>query len=190
MSIKSIGKYVIKVNMFVVPKTKFVHFTNLEDSDEESSETYKRLNKLISTKEIDIDVNIDIAHISNKNGTFMGIEFQNGKVIYRRVELKEHKGKQFYIDSSHNIAFSCDDSILTLRSMERCYTCKGLFKKIYRCYDCFPHLGNEEEESSKKKYKYDFCKACYKRREHINHRVITIRLDEELLDKYTFLESE
>lgn len=180
-NIKVIGEYQIKVTMFIVPRVRKTHFTNLEDSDEESSETYKRMEKLIKTREIELTMNITIATI--QSNTYLGIEFQNGKVIYRKVE--KVSGKTIIYRDCGNVAFIPDESKLTLYKMERCCMCKGMFKKIYRCFDCHPQIDGKE---GKKKKKYDFCKACYKHREHTDHRAIAIILDESMFEKYPQLE--
>lgn len=177
----------INVHMFLIPKTKKVHFTNFEDSDEESSETYKKMTKLIETKEIDIPFTISIAKIKRKSDLYMGIEFQNGKVVYRKVKMLKYKDTTIYSDSP-NLAFIPADGALTLCSMERCFTCHGMFKKIYRCFDCFPHSDPETSEDIKKRNKYDFCKACYKRRDHTNHRIIALTLNDDIVDKYPILD--
>lgn len=177
--INVIGEYKIGVHMFIVPRVKKVHFTNLEDSDEESSETYKKMTKLIETKEIDILMNIYISKINGKS--YIGIEFQNGKIIYRKAEILTYKQITIYRDTA-NMAFIPQENKLTLCAMERCHRCRSMFKKVYRCFDCHP------SEDEKKKQKYDFCKACYKFRDHTNHRVISLILDVDILDKYPILE--
>lgn len=192
--IQVIEEYPIMVHMFLIPKIKKVHFTNLEDSDEESSETYKKMTKLIESKEIDIPLTIYISKINDV--LYMGIEFQNGKVIYRKVQLLEYKHEKIYRDMSSNVAFIPSDRVLTLCSTERCFTCHGMFKKIYRCFDCFPKSEESDMSSKKsknnkespKQHKYDFCKACYRRRDHTNHRIIAIVLDNDIIDKYPILE--
>lgn len=176
MDIKILNQYLIKVNMFIIPKVKRVHFTNLEDSDEESSETYKKMNNLIRTKEIDINLRIYISDI--KFQLYMGIEFQNGKVLYRKVTFIDNK---IYYDKSGNIAFVPNESKLTLCSTERCVTCKNFFKKVYRCFDC--------NIPDNKKRRYDFCKACYKHKDHTNHRAIAIKLDDSLFERYPILDN-
>jgi len=182
MSIDVVSEHLINVTMFIVPKMKKVHFTNLEDSDEESSETYKKMTKLIETKEIDMTMRVYIAKINGK--MYMGIEFQNGKILYRKVELLKYKDLIVYKDPA-NVAFIPSNNKMTLYSTERCFTCHGLFKKIYRCFDCFPKF---DESETKKKQKYDFCKACYKRRDHVNHRVIAITLDSDVFERYPELD--
>ena len=203
-NIQVIEEYPIMVHMFLIPKIKKVHFTNLEDSDEESSETYKKMTKLIESKEMDIPLTIYISKINDE--LYMGIEFQNGKVIYRKIQQLEYKHEKIYRDMSTNVAFIPSDRVLTLCSTVRCYTCHGMFKKIYRCFDCFPKSEDapsntgifkkskstnkmkESEKKPKKQNKYDFCKACYKRRDHTNHRIIAIVLDNDTIDKYPILE--
>jgi hypothetical protein len=182
--ISVIEEYQINVQMFLIPKVKKTHVVNLEDSDEESSETYKKMTKLIETKEMDIPFNIIIAKIGGK--LHMGTEFQNGKVIYRKIEVIKHKDVVIYKDSS-NLVFIPADGCLTMCTMGRCYTCGGLFKKIYRCFDCFPKNGDDDDV--KKQNKYDFCRACYRRRDHTNHRIIAITLNNDVVEKYPVLDS-
>lgn len=179
--ISIVEEHRINIHMFLIPKIKKMHFTNLEDSDEESSETYKKMTKLIETKELDIPFTIIIAKIRGK--IHMGIEFQNGKIIYRKVEIVKHDNTTIYKDPA-NLVFIPSDNCLTMLTMGRCYTCGGMFKKVYRCFDCFPKSDSDD----KKQNKYDFCRACYKRRDHTNHRIIAITLNNDIVEKYPVLD--
>lgn len=183
-----------RVFMIPVPRKPLTEFVDDDESD--SLETIQELEHKERTTERWIDTfHVIMARLQikyKKNGklrkkpkydSMLGIEFPDGKIIYFRAQYKKSHGDIAAITTNnHNLLFNIPEKnapFLGLKNMTRCDICRRNLRKIYRCFDCNP---------KKSHHKTDFCKTCYIKREHVSHRVIALCYDEDVYDKYDYLD--
>ncbi len=64
-----------------------------------------------------------------------------------------------------------------LRNKSKCDTCSKPLTKVYICY----------YSSDQKTKNRNFCKVCYRKRKHEDHRIIALEYSEDIYDEYEYL---